>query len=267
MPGRWSVTVAVGMAVAAVAEITAQSFQTTSASCNDQGGDRRVYCEVREATIPAINPLEIDARPNGGIRVRGWDRSDALVRARVLGSADTQADARRIVSAVRVLAAGGFVHAEGPDRNRNEQWHVSFEISVPRAAILTLTTTNGGISVDDYRGAAKFHATNGGVTLTNVGGDIRGETTNGGLTVDLAGDRWDGTGLEVQTRNGAIRISLPRDYSAALDVGTTNGRVRTDFPVTVQGAISRRHLETVLGSGGATIRAITTNGGVSIREK
>jgi DUF4097 and DUF4098 domain-containing protein YvlB len=222
---------------------------------------------MREAAIPATNPLEIDARPNGGIRVRGWDRGDALVRATVVGYADTDAAARRIVSAVMVRTAGGFVHAEGPERSRDEQWQVGFELDVPHAAMLTLTTTNGWISVDDYRGEAKFHAINGGVTLRNVGGDIRGETTNGGVSVDLAGDYWDGTGLDVQTHNGGIRISMPRDYSAALDVGTAHGRVSIDFPVTVQGAIISRHLETVLGSGGPKLRAITTNGGVSIRQK
>jgi DUF4097 and DUF4098 domain-containing protein YvlB len=221
---------------------------------------------VREETIPAVNPLAIDARPNGGIRVRGWDRNDALVRSRIVASADTEADARRIVSSVRIVTASGDVHAEGPDRSRGEQWHVSFELQVPRAAMVTLTTTNGGISVEDYRGAATFHVKNGGVTLSNVGGDIRGETTNGGVRVELAGDRWDGTGLDVQTHNGGIRITMPKDYSAALEVGTTHGRVSIDVPVTVQGTIGR-HLDTVLGSGGAKIRATTTNGGVSIRQK
>jgi DUF4097 and DUF4098 domain-containing protein YvlB len=185
-----------------------------------------------------------------------------------VGYADTEADARRIVAGVRIVTAGGSVHAEGPDRGQSEQWQVSFELQVPRTAILTLNTTNGGITVDDFRGAAAIHVTNGGVTLRNVGGDIHGETTNGGVTVDLAGDRWDGAGLDVQTHNGGIRIAMPRDYSAALEVGTTHGRVSIDFPVTVQGDITLgRHLETVLGSGGARIRAITTNGGVTIRQK
>jgi len=283
MPGRSSaplravavgvvsaVVLGVGLTAAVGARSGTQSTQSTGTRCDDGWGDRASYCEVREATIPAVNPLEIDARPNGGIRVRGWDSNEALVRSRVVGHADTEADARRIVSAVRIVTAGGTVHAEGPDRGHWEQWQVSYELQVPRTAMLTLNTTNGGITVDDFRGAATIHVTNGGVTLRNVGGDIRGETTNGGVTVDLAGDRWDGAGLDVQTHNGGIRIAMPKDYSAALEVGTTHGRVSIDFPVTVQGDISRtlgRHLETVLGSGGARIRAITTNGGVTIRQK
>ena len=54
-------------------------------------------------------------------------------------------------------------------------------------------------------------------------------------------------------------------YSAHLETGTVNGGVDIDFPVTVQGKIGRR-ITTDLGKGGATIRLITTNGGVDIRQ-
>ena len=132
--------------------------------------------------------------------------------------------------------------------------------------MLSLVTQNGGIAIDDFEGSAEFKARNGGVALTNVGGDIHGETTNGGVTIDLRGDHWDGTGLNVETHNGGIRIAMPENYSAQLETGTTNGRVRIDFPITVQGSIGR-HITTTLGAGGAKVRAITTNGGVTVQKK
>ena len=132
--------------------------------------------------------------------------------------------------------------------------------------MLTLRSVNGGIGIDDFRGTATFHTTNGGVTLNNVGGDLRGETTNGGVTVDVTGDHWDGSGLDVQTHNGGIRLNLPKGFSAELEAGTTHGGISIDFPVTVQGRI-RSHLETTLGSGGPKLRAVTTNGGVTIRQR
>src|SRR5262249_29383842 len=98
----------------------------------------------------------------------------------------------------------------------------------------------------------------------DVGGDIKGETTNGGVTLDVSGDHWDGAGLDVTTRNGGVKIRLPEHYSAELEVGTTHGRLNVTIPMTVQGTISRT-LTTTLGAGGAKLRAITTNGGVSIQ--
>jgi len=222
---------------------------------------------VREDTIGGANPLDIDAGPNGGIRIRGWDRGDVLVRSKIQTSAATDADARRLAAAVRIDTSGSRIHPEGPGTmDREEHWNVSFEINVPRNAMLTLNTINGGISIDDFRGSAKFHAKNGGLTLTNVGGDLHGDTTNGGVNVDVSGDHWDGPGLDVETHNGGIRLSLPKGFSAELEAGTTHGSLNIDFPLTVQGRIGR-HLETTLGSGGPKLRAITTNGGVTIRER
>jgi hypothetical protein len=272
-----SVLVTITLGAALTAGVLAQSrsrtdgFGRSGASwCNDGGhSDRASYCEVREEAIAGVNPLDVDAGRNGGIRVRGWDRGDVLVRARIMSHAETDAEARRVVSGVRISTAGGNVRAEGPSDSaggRDTSWSVSFEIQVPRTALLTLTTNNGGISIYDFGGTAKFRAKNGGVSLSNVSGDIRGETTNGGVTIDLSGDRWDGTGLDVETRNGGIRMTIPEHYSAALETGTTHGGIKIDFPITMQGTYGRR-LTTTLGAGGAPLRAITTNGGVTIRRR
>ena len=42
------------------------------------------------------------------------------------------------------------------------------------------------------------------------------------------------------------------------------GGMRIDFPVTLQGSITKR-LSVQLGSGGPTVRAVTTNGGVTVK--
>jgi hypothetical protein len=247
---------------------TRDTRRSSALSCGDRNydNDRAVHCEIREDTIGGANPLDVDAGPNGGIRVRGWDRGDVQLRSRIQANADTDAEARRIVAGVRIDAGGGRIRADGPDAGRDANWSVSFELNVPRTAMLTHNTNHGGISIDDFRGTAKVHATNGGLTLNNVGGDIRGETTNGGVTVDLSGDHWDGTGLDVETRNGGIRMTLPKGFSAQLEAGTTHGGISVDFPVAVQGRI-RSHLETTIGSGGPKLRAMTTNGGVTIRQR
>jgi DUF4097 and DUF4098 domain-containing protein YvlB len=260
------------VATALAAPVAAQSRNQTGGRTGDAGcgdsrnDDRASYCEMREATFPGVNPVDIDAGQNGGIRVHGWDRGDVLVRAKITGHADTEAEARRIVAGVRVETTGGRVRADGPGTGRNEHWSVSYDVQVPRTALLTLATHNGGIAIEDFRGTATFHAQNGGVSLIDVGGDLRGATTNGGVTVDLSGDRWDGPGLDVETRNGGIRMTLPASFSADLETGTTNGRINIEFPVTVTGTIDR-HLTTMLGSGGSKVRAITTNGGVTIRRR
>ena len=259
--------------IAALA-VTAADAAAQTSDCADiwrgRGDRRERFCEIRDETLTGISTVDVDATPNGGIRVRGWDRGDVQVRSTVIAWADTEAEARSLAADVRVMTAGGRIHAEGPAGSRDEYWSVSFELMVPRTGSVTLGTRNGGISIADFQGTARFDARNGGVRLSNVGGDIRGETVNGGVTVELDGDRWNGAGLDVETRNGGVRMTLPANYSARLETGTVNGGFRIDFPVTVQGRLPggrNRTLNTTLGSGGPTIRVVTTNGGVTIARR
>jgi len=113
-------------------------------------------------------------------------------------------------------------------------------------------------------GRIDFTALNGGVVLKKCGGSVHGSTTNGGLVVELSGDHWDGETLDVTTTNGGVSMSIPENYSAHLQTGTVNGSISVDFPVTVQGRLTKE-LALNLGSGGATVKAMTTNGGVRIK--
>jgi len=96
-----------------------------------------------------------------------------------------------------------------------------------------------------------------------LGGEVHGRTTNGGLTVELAGDRWDGSGMDVTTTNGGVKLDVPSNYSAHFETATVNGGMKVDFPVTVQGRLTKE-MSFDVGQGGQTIKVTTTNGGVKI---
>jgi hypothetical protein len=237
--------------------------------CRDRGWDDDYYtfCEVREETLPA-GPLTVDAGRNGGIRVESWDRNEIRVRAIINAHARSESDAKQLASGVQIQAGGGKVTSSGPDTGRREWWSVSFHINVPRKNDLDLTANNGGVTITGVSGNIRFETSNGGVRLSDLGGDVRGQTRNGGLNVVLGGSRWDGTGLDVETRNGGVNLSIPEGYNADLTTGTVNGGFRTDFPMTIQGELSpRRGISTTLGSGGPPVRVRTTNGGLKINKR
>jgi DUF4097 and DUF4098 domain-containing protein YvlB len=154
-----------------------------------------------------------------------------------------------------------MLRASNPDKDHN--WSVSYEIFVPRTTALALNTTNGGISIENVQAAIRFETTNGGVSLANLGGSVKGETTNGGLNISLNGSQWQGQGLDVSTTNGGIHWKLPRAYSARLFTSTNMGGIRTELPVTKTGMF-HKEVEASLGQGGAVVKAVTTNGGISV---
>jgi hypothetical protein len=239
-------------------------------NCEQNWGGRsdgQRHCEMKEQTIAATGgPIRVDGKRNGGVSVKGWERNEILVRAQITANAPTEDEARALVNEVRVLTGGANIYADGPETRDRRWWAVSFEIFVPRQSDLALKAHNGGISIDGVRGALEFDTLNGGISLRDVNGKVKGRTTNGGLSVRLSGARWEGDGLDVETRNGGVQLSLPENYSARLETGTVNGGVNLGFPVTVQGKIEK-NIATDLGSGGATIRLMTTNGGVSVRKQ
>lgn len=241
-------------------------------SCEDWGrswGDSKRHCEMKEQTIAATGgQIRVDGKRNGGISIKGWDRNEILVRSQINANAPTEDEARALVNEVRVLTGGANIYAEGPESRNNRWWAVSYEIFVPRQSDMWLKAHNGGLSVEGVRGAMEFETLNGGISLRDVNGKVKGRTTNGGLSVKLSGNRWEGDGLDIETRNGGVNLSVPENYSAKLETGTVNGGVKLGFPVTVQGRLDiEKTISTNLGSGGATIRLMTTNGGVTVNKQ
>ncbi|MBV9773997.1 MAG: hypothetical protein JO040_08605 [Gemmatimonadetes bacterium] len=268
-----SLLTALSTAAALTTLATTAHAQRTDAEwleqCRDQRhwssrGDDARFCDVRTTTLGALRALNVDGRENGAVAVRGWDGADIRVSARIQANARSEADAREIASRIRVNTSGGTIHADGPARERGANWSVSYEIMVPRRMDVRVDTHNGPIAVQDVTGRMTLHAQNGPLALRRVGGAVNARVQNGPITVELAGNRWNGEGLDAESVNGPVQLSIPRDYSARLEVGTTHGPVSLDIPL-AEGYRGGRHVNTVLGSGGAPIRVVTTNGPLVVR--
>ncbi len=266
-PRRSSLVLALGLALA----LAALPFPAALAAergdwCREDGwNDRPSHCEVREVTLPAgPDAVAVDAAPNGGIDVEGWDRAQVRVLAKVTARADSEQEAQALASQVRIETTGGTVRAEGPSTRSPRSWWVSYRLSVPEGVRLSLNTVNGGVSLRDVSGAIDLKTVNGGVRIDRAAGHVTGRTQNGGIDVRLEGSEWQGDGLDVQTSNGGVKLEIPEGYNAQLETGTVNGGMDLDFPVTVQGRVNKR-INVTLGRGGAPIRAVTTNGGIRVR--
>jgi DUF4097 and DUF4098 domain-containing protein YvlB len=234
----------------------------------DRGDDRLVaFCEVRVERVAARGSIDVDASPNGGVQVIGWNRNEVEVHARVKARGRSLADARSLASEIDVRTSGGTIRSDGPNTDRDAQWHVEFVVYVPNRTDVVARAHNGPLSVTGVEGRMDVATQNGPLALREVGGDVMARTQNGPLSVHLSGNRWSGTGLDAETHNGPATLYVPDGYSAELETGTVNGPLNSDIPLTVQflGRRDRRMIETTLGSGGAPLRVVTTNGPVSIR--
>jgi hypothetical protein len=245
-----------------------KNYRSEFCSDNWSNGDKVSSRDLRETTVSG-GSLTVDGKRNGGISVKGENRSDVLVRACVQAWGKTDDEAKSLAKSVRIETTG-TIRAEGGSEETN--WSVSYQILAPRNTNLKLTTVNGGISIENVEGMIEFDAKNGGIHLSNLAGDVKGRTTNGGLHIELTGNTWKGSGLDVETTNGGVHLTMAENYAARFETKTTNGGFKSDIAgLEVEKEKdengNRRqgvNISRDLNGGGALIRVVTTNGGVHI---
>ncbi len=243
-----------------------QSDADWLADCNEgyNRDYRETFCEVRHMQVPAPRgTLTVDGLRNGGVSVIGADSNNLTITTRIQAHARTMAEARDIARQVKTVISGSSIRAEGPSNLDDAWWSGNLIIWAPRRSNLSLSTSNGPVSVEDVSGNMELETRNGPLALRGLSGNVRARSSNGPLSIVLTGNKWDGRGLDAETSNGPLSLRIPEGYNAHLEASTNNGPMSLGFPVTMVGRIGR-NISTDLGAGGTTIRAVTHNGPLSI---
>lgn len=215
---------------------------------------------------------------NGIVRVTTWSKPEVEILA--VKSASRESDLARLEIKITADPRAVAVDTIYP-RRPFLRAKVTYEIHVPegiklervrttngnieltgRYSDVRAGTTNGDVRLDSVMGSLDLSTTNGSIKAQDVLGRVRADTTNGGITLGIRDIK---EAIEAGTTNGSITLRIQGDLNADLTARTTNGRVNTDFPITVQGNLgSRRRVEGRIGSGGPAISLHTTNGSIHI---
>jgi DUF4097 and DUF4098 domain-containing protein YvlB len=215
---------------------------------------------------------------NGIVRVTTWEKPEVEIKA--VKSASRESDLEKLeikisadpqaVSIDTIYPRRPFLRAkvtydirvpEGIKLDRVRTTNGNIELT-GRYSDVKAGTTNGDVRLDSVVGALDLSTTNGSIKAQDVLGRVKADTTNGGITLGI---REIKEAIDASTTNGSITLKIQGDLNADLSARTTNGRVNTDFPITVQGNIgSKRRIEGRIGSGGPAIALHTTNGSIHI---
>lgn len=206
---------------------------------------------------------------NGSIIITAWDRDEVSIEAEKRGRDEDdlkrisiEIDAQPASLVIKTTIAKSLTNLF----NRSSRAQVIYRLHVPTHVRLErIVSVNSSIQVDGMQGAMSLDAVNGSVHATGLAGDVEIESVNGSVTANfssLAGVR----SIDLESVNGRIDLTLPKDASGRIEARTTNGRTSIEQPIKL-GDSSRRRLSGEIGSGhGPTIKAATTNGGVTIHE-
>ena len=100
---RRTVFIAAMLSVLSALALAQEGKSRGSLNCGDNWSSDRLegHCEIREQTVPAGGTITVDASKNGGVSVKGWDRNDLLVRARIQTAATTQSEADQLAKQIK----------------------------------------------------------------------------------------------------------------------------------------------------------------------
>ncbi len=151
------------------------------------------------------------------------------------------------------------------DGGRRNETEVEFTIELPAGANVAISTVNGDVDVIGATAEVEARTVNGDVAATSSGGPVSGSTVNGSVRARMGSVPSD-TDLKFSTVNGSIDITLPDNFEADVELRTVNGSFRTDFPMTLDGRMSPRHLRAKIGKGGRDLEASTVNGSIELKK-
>lgn len=174
-------------------------FRTTFTSFNAQVHDR----EQRELDLTDVEQIKVTSAPEGGLSIRGWNKSTARLVICRYAVANTKTHAERVLGSIDVSSRNGEIAAHGPQLDATQAWWVNMTLYVPRRANIDVRASNGGVAMRNLTGRVTAHATTGGISVAQSSGKYKISTDSGGITLDRV------SGLvDANSRDGAIAFKI-----------------------------------------------------------
>jgi len=216
--------------------------------------------------LPANGTLRL-SNINGSVEITAWDKNEVLVEAEK--SAKTAEDLARIhievdPSSDRVTVK--TVHDKTGFLFSNVRGEVRYHLTVPAGATLEkISSVNSTVTVSGVHGPVTLETVNGSIRASDLSSDAKLETVNGSIRAQFAAVAPSGH-ISVESVNGSCDLTLPADAGAHVDLSSVNGSTSCDFPITLEKA-GRHSLRGNIGSGSASLKAETVNGGIRIAKR
>jgi DUF4097 and DUF4098 domain-containing protein YvlB len=147
----------------------------------------------------------------------------------------------------------------------NDKTRVHFTVKVPENIRLTAETVNGRVEAENMGRFVRASSVNGSVRVSTKAW-VEMSSVNGSLDGRIGRSDWTGT-LKAESVNGSITLELPSNTNADVSFKSVNGKLESDFPLTVQGSMGGgRMVRGKIGDGGRELKVETVNGSVHLRK-
>jgi DUF4097 and DUF4098 domain-containing protein YvlB len=200
---------------------------------------------------------------NGNVEITGWDKNEVQIDA-VKSARDQQ---RLDEAKIEVEGSGDAVrirtrYPEGHANNNPASVH--YTLHVPAGAQLAkISLVNGSLDIAQVRGEVNANLVNGKLKAHDLAGRADLSTVNGSSEVAYSTLN-SVSEVKISAVNGSINLMLPASPNAEISASTTNGNIKSDFPMQIESGSVGRRLKGTLGSGDTRIELSNVNGSTHI---
>lgn len=192
-----------------------------------------------------------------------WGEIDVSASSGSIRTEDSKGDisARTSSGTIRILGV------EESERPNDIRVHASSGSVTLKDIVgdIDAETSSGKIDAENVEGIITARASSGNIKILEARGGVKTlRTSSGEIWVELE-EIYEGIlEMSFQSSSGDINLSIPSDIGADIDIGTTSGRITTDFAVTVEGTMGRNEFRRTIGKGGIFIKLRATSGDVTL---
>jgi len=220
--------------------------------------------------------VEFTAGVPGTVRIEGWNRAEVRIEAEKVFFLPDREEARKLAEKytvrVRYTQTKATLGTSGP-APAGAMVEIHCKLFVPKAKTdMMISILKGDLVISDINGWIEATLAEGSLDSRRMQGYFSFLTKLGDIEVEMSGKRWDGHGFTAATEVGAATIRLPIQYSAALQLATSDGELEIQYPEQeVEGekvpllAVTKktgRSVSASVGDGGAPVRIHTGKGNV-----
>lgn len=204
------------------------------------------------------------SRSADDVTVAVVETADGLVICSMFRNADMECDER-----------GMRVHSRGRDRWNNrgndrdddrDDVRIDIDVRLPRGHELSAGSVSGDVRVAGAEGDVRVSSVSGSVRLdAPKASRVRASSVSGDVEVRIHALAGAGA-LSFTSVSGNVDVHLPAGVDADVTMRTVSGSMESDFPLTLNGRMSRRSFEARIGKGGRELEVRTVSGDVRLRE-
>ena len=256
---------------AVMALFAAVSLAGCEVNLNSEGIVSR---ETKTFEVSGTPDLQLDTF-DGSIEVHSWDRSDVEVEIEKRAMEQSLVDEMKVTAeqqgnriVIKVTRPGRGEDFGGVQIGVHFSPSARLRVALPRQSIVTATSGDGSITIEDVNGKMTLNTSEGSVRGSRLSGEIVVRSGDGSVRMDRVEGKLDletedgsitvdarPTSLRARTSDGALRFQIDRDsvMEGAWDLQTTDGSVVLSLPPGFNGQVDAETRDGVVRSNNSAV--------------